>query len=1120
MSFILRSSASTAQDISDDEARSRAICRHIEVLAGDDYQGRKPGTAGEEKTIGYIREQFMSIGLMPGNGDSYFQEVRLADFSTISPGRIAINTPLGEVEWQYPGDFLLASGKAAELSRTGECVFVFAGFGIYAPEIGWDDYAGLDVRGKIVIVLGETPAQHGADTTRWKGDPAANLYGKGFYKRNEAASRGAVGLLTVYRPSPQGYYTWEGLAESYGRNNLQIKRDTKATQLDFWGLIQPAALKRLFESCGKANYDWKASALAAGFQAFELAASTGFSFTNTWKELVTQNVAGLIPGSDRADEAILYTAHWDHVGTGANITGDSVYNGAVDNASGTAAIIEIARAWKALPVPPRRSILFIATTAEEMGLLGAVWYAAHPLFPTGKTAAAFNMDAHFPYGKTTHITGVVYGRSDLDVLLETAAAEQGRVLVPNTEQNISQDIFFRSDHFPMTEVGIPAEFAVGAGEAKGHDNQVWEQKMSAYMSKYHQITDEYEPDFDCSGIWQDAWLVFRAGQLADRSNTLPMWHSDQPFQRFREKAIYETPHFRDVSRSHLPLMSLQGRSMDARPADLDNDRDLDLVIANEWAYNIILINDGSGKFSDESQSRLPLVRHDSEDIAIEDFDGDGDQDIIFVSEDDQINEYYENDGKGFFKDVSYKLPVTGISNAVACSDLNGDGRPDLIIGNAGQNNCLINDGKGGWRDETDTRLPVSEKTTQDMEFGDIDGDGDLDLIVGNEDDNELWINDGKGIFKDETVARLPLAAGKWETREVDFGDVDNDGDLDIFFANVHFQKAKDSQNRLFLNDGKGFFTDATATKLPAKQSHTVDGDIYDIDGDGNPDLIACNAFGHSYEVYLNDGKGNFSEQTIKFIPVSVSGDGIDAEMADFNGDGQPDLYLCNFQGSDFLLFGKPSPPALSIDEILDKHAEAMGGRDTWKQLKTWKIVNTTANGRKTTEFARKPDRYKLVFEYDGNTLIKSYDGREGWLQHNGVHEQMRPGEALEMAEEPDFYDELMFAREKGYRIALKGKTFSEGQWQYHIEMNKKPGDAHQYFLNTRSFLIDRSGEYSEDPEHKGIYYQTLFRDYRPVNGMMFPRRWALQAGQNAPVWRTVKQIQINLPLKDDVFSKQ
>lgn len=364
-------------------------------------------------------------------------------------------------------------------------------------------------------------------------------------------------------------------------------------------------------------------------------------------------------------------------------------------------------------------------------------------------------------------------------------------------------------------------------------------------------------------------------------------------------SVKALPKFKNTPQA-LPAQSLKGRSMDAKSVDLDQDGDLDLVIANEHRPNIILINDGQGNLIDDSKNRLPAHPHDSEDIALGDFDQDGDIDLIFVSEDDKVNEYYWNDGKGVFTSAKFTLPVTGKSNAVITTDLDKDGDLDLIIGNDGQNFALLNDGKGKFIDATTQILPSGNQTTQDLELGDVDGDGDLDLIVGNEDDNQLLINNGQGVFKDETTQRLPLQAGKEETREADFGDVDGDGDLDLIFANVNFLKVKDHQNRLLINDGKGFFKDETTTRLPQEQRHSVDADLVDIDGDQDLDLLVGNVFGQGgFQIMFNDGKGVFTDKTNEILkPFSI--DAIDIEVADLNGDQLPDLYLCHFRGSDKL----------------------------------------------------------------------------------------------------------------------------------------------------------------------------------------------------------------------------
>lgn len=368
--------------------------------------------------------------------------------------------------------------------------------------------------------------------------------------------------------------------------------------------------------------------------------------------------------------------------------------------------------------------------------------------------------------------------------------------------------------------------------------------------------------------------------------------------------------FQNVSEKFLPLNDLKGLTMDAFPFDLDGDGDLDIMIANEHRPNILLINDGSGKFSNESQQRIPQVAHDSEEVAIADFDQDGDPDIIVVSEDDQINEYYLNDGKGYFQDVGNKLTFSGTSNCVFTFDFNADGYPDLIVGNNGQNFLMVNDQKGGFNDETRQRLGDLVDVTQDIALGDLDSDGDIDLVIANEGNNRVLINDGSGVFKDLANA-LPYSSSPEETREVDLGDIDGDGDLDIVFGNVQaFVKGAVRQNRLLINDGKGYFTDVTENRLPADEDRSFSADFIDIDGDNDLDILTANVNGARFEgstpfrVYVNDGKGYFSDDTALFFTDDVSGRGFDIDFVDFNGDGKKDFFLSNRGTADILLFAR------------------------------------------------------------------------------------------------------------------------------------------------------------------------------------------------------------------------
>jgi hypothetical protein len=386
--------------------------------------------------------------------------------------------------------------------------------------------------------------------------------------------------------------------------------------------------------------------------------------------------------------------------------------------------------------------------------------------------------------------------------------------------------------------------------------------------------------------------------------------SFEPRPEAGEAAPGDNALLRDVSATHLPGGVLDGLSMDAGVADIDGDGDLDIVVANEFRPNILLLNDGGGRFADAS-GRLPRTEHDSEDVGIADFDGDGDLDIFIVSEDDETNELYLNDGAGAFTDESARIPVTGTTNGMAVTDLDGDGAPDVLLANNGQDAVIMNDGSGHFRDETQARLPVSPDVTQDIELGDVDGDGDLDLLVGNEGPNGLYINDGTGHFTDESRARVPLREAPEETREADFGDVDGDGDLDILFANVSaFVEDADPRNRLLINDGTGVFTDETEARLPPDTESSFDGDFRDLDGDGDLDIATGNSDTDLsqrriapalFRAYLNDGSGRFTEATLQVFGQGITGTGLDLEFGDFDGDGLEDVYLASRGTADRLL---------------------------------------------------------------------------------------------------------------------------------------------------------------------------------------------------------------------------
>lgn len=358
--------------------------------------------------------------------------------------------------------------------------------------------------------------------------------------------------------------------------------------------------------------------------------------------------------------------------------------------------------------------------------------------------------------------------------------------------------------------------------------------------------------------------------------------------------------FKNVSKDKLPVLDLISNTMDVEIADLDADGFLDIVIAVEFGADKILWNDGKGGFKDIQL--LSTEINDSEDIALADFDGDGIVDIFIACEDTRKNAMYLNNGKRFFKNVSDRLPEKGISNACLALDIDMDGDQDILVGNQGQNFLWLNDGKGNFSDKSDILPKIDHGTTQDMEAADLNGDGLVDLVIANENGNQIWMN--KRNLKFEYVKEaLPLPNYKEETREIDVADIDRDGDLDLFLANVKFTVGEQSYNRVLLNNGDGIFEDATSTWLiQNKEYHSVDVDFIDFNTDGKIDVVISSAFGDPCQILINNGN-SFIDKTPEYLD-SVYSNSVDVEVADLNKDGVPDIYFSGFQTADILLFGE------------------------------------------------------------------------------------------------------------------------------------------------------------------------------------------------------------------------
>lgn len=509
------------------------IIEHIKVLSSNEFGGRMPFTESETKTIEYLKSQFKSMGVEPGNGESYFQKVPMVEIEATEMGPLKISGNGFEKEYNYKTEFVALTRRVTEEISVENSELVFAGFGVVAPEYNWNDYANLDVKGKTVLVLVNDPGFDTNDSTFFKGN-AMTYYGRWTYKYEEAARQGAKGIIIVHDTKPASY-PWGVVENGWTGANLYLKaEDNNMSRCEFEGWISLESAKELFVAAGKEEYNFTTDARSREFEPFDFGLQVSLSFNNQTKFSESNNVAGLIKGSEKPDEIIIYAAHWDHLGTGTPINGDSIYNGAIDNASGTATLLEIARAFTSYE-QPKRSLLFLAVTAEEQGLLGSAYYANNPIYSAKNTVGVINMDALMAIGEMKDLTVVGYGQSELDDIAESIATKQGRYIIPDPEPGSGR--FFRSDHFSFANVGIPALKASGSYEhmTKGVE-YVKEQKEHYVSTDYHQPSDEYSDDWDMSGMVQDGTLFYEIGKKLSNDITLwPKWKEGSEFKAIREE---------------------------------------------------------------------------------------------------------------------------------------------------------------------------------------------------------------------------------------------------------------------------------------------------------------------------------------------------------------------------------------------------------------------------------------------------------------------------------------------------------------------------------------------------------------------------------------------------------
>lgn len=509
----------------------------IAVLAADSLGGRAPGTPGEEKTIRFLTEEFEALGLEPGNDESWTQEVPLVSLTPDPDMALEISGDGGAEALEYKIDFVATTEQVVESISLEGSEFVFVGYGIVAPEYGWNDYEGVDVEGKTVVILVNDPGYATEDASLFNGR-AMTYYGRWTYKYEEAARQGAAGALIVHRTGPAGY-PWGVVENGWSGPQFGLAEAGDAPLVDVGGWITEEVARETFARAGLEFDALDQAALSADFTAVPLGLTASITIENTIERSESPNFLAVLEGAERPDEYVIYTAHYDHFPIDPSLEGDSIYNGARDNASGTAGLIEIARAFVAAAgagQPPARSVMFLAVTAEEQGLLGSAYYATHPVVPLEKTAAVINMDALNTWGATNDVTVVGLGNSELDDYARTAAEAQGRTIIPDPEPE--KGFYFRSDHFEFAKQGVPALYTdPGIDMVEGGEERGRAELVAYNEERYHQVDDELTPDWDLSGAMQDLELFFRVGWAIANEARWPNWSEESEFRAARDEMM-------------------------------------------------------------------------------------------------------------------------------------------------------------------------------------------------------------------------------------------------------------------------------------------------------------------------------------------------------------------------------------------------------------------------------------------------------------------------------------------------------------------------------------------------------------------------------------------------------
>lgn len=521
------------------EISAEDFAQHVKTLASDEFEGRAPGSKGEQLTVDYLKQQFERLGLKPGNGDSYFQTVPMVQ-TTVDVPATAVKLSIGGAErpLKFGEEMVIGTRTGQAEVVVADSDLVFVGYGVNAPENHWNDYAGVDVKGKTVVMLINDPGFHAGDESLF-GGKRMTYYGRWTYKFEEAARQGAAAALIIH-DTDGAAYGWDVVKNGWSGAQFDLPAaDDPEVRIPVQGWVTGEMAQSMFESAGLKLDELRAAAGKPGFKAVAMNGKFSAKVESAIVNAQSRNVLALLPGSERPEEAIIYMGHWDHLGKHEG-EGDQIFNGAIDNATGVAGILEIAEQFVTQNPPPARSVLFMAVTLEESGLLGSKYYVAHPVFPLANTVGVINLDAMTVVGQTRDLVVNGFGASELEDILAPLAEKQGRVL--HAEDGVEKGIYYRSDHFNFAKAGVPALYAKsGLDQVQGGEEQGKKIADDYGNNRYHKVTDQFDPNWDLAGVMQDLQALYGVGRELAAGNAWPNWYAGNEFKANRDKMMAAKP---------------------------------------------------------------------------------------------------------------------------------------------------------------------------------------------------------------------------------------------------------------------------------------------------------------------------------------------------------------------------------------------------------------------------------------------------------------------------------------------------------------------------------------------------------------------------------------------------